>query len=324
MLIKGHHLGHAALWLENEALRVGVLPEKGADIFELIHRPSGIQMLIEMPGGLKPPSGHPQTEFLENYEGGWQELFPNHGDACEFRGQTLPMHGEVALLPWEAQVIQDNSNETCLHLQVRCQKTPFLLERTMRLRAGTAQLEILGRVTNLSDQACEFVWGHHVTLGEAFLDGQSRLDIPASTVLTPDVLFEPGTARLAPGQTSPWPNARDRQGGTIDLASLPGRSAHSHDDAFLTGLGRGHFTVTSPRRGLRFSLEWNESLFPWIAFWQPYGGAEVAPFTGMYGVGIEPWISRFSLTEAVEKGQAKRLAGGASLQTRLVASVTPL
>jgi galactose mutarotase-like enzyme len=324
MLIKGQYRGHAALWLENEFLRVGVLPEKGADIFEFVYRPSGIQILIEMPGGLKPPSGSLQGEFLDNYEGGWQELFPNHGDACEFRGQTLPMHGEVALLPWEVQVIQDNDAETCLHLQVRCQKTPFLLERTMRLRAGTAQLELLEKLTNESDEPCEFVWGHHVTLGEAFLEEESRLDIPASTILTPDVLFEPGTARLAPGQTSPWPSARDRTGEMIDLASIPGRQVHSHDDAFLTGLERGHYSVTSPRQGLRFSLDWDETLFPWVAFWQPYGGADQPPFTGMYGVGIEPWISRYSLAEAVEKSQARRLAGRTSLETRLVASVTPL
>src|SRR5450759_1078818 len=120
MLIRGVHRGHAALWLENETLRVGVLPEKGADIFELIHRPTGVQMLMEMPAGLKPPGNHPQDEFLDNYEGGWQELFPNHGDACEFRGQAIPMHGEVALYPWEVQVLQDNLQATAIHLQVHC------------------------------------------------------------------------------------------------------------------------------------------------------------------------------------------------------------
>jgi hypothetical protein len=310
--------------LENEFLRVGILPEKGADIFELVYRPSGLQILIEMPEGLKPRTDGPQAEFLDNYEGGWQELFPNHGDACEFRGQDMPMHGEVALLPWEMQVLRDDDVETCLHLQVRCQKTPFLLERTMRLRAGMAQLEILEKLTNESSQPCEFVWGHHVTLGETFLDGGSRLDIPASTILTPDVLFEPDTARLAPGQTSAWPSALDRTGKVVDLASIPGRPAHSHDDAFLTGIECGHYSVTSLRQGLRFSLDWDESLFPWVAFWQPYGGADQPPFTGMYGVGLEPWVSRYSLAEAVEKGQAIRLDGRASLQTRLVASVTPL
>jgi Domain of unknown function (DUF4432) len=324
MLITDVERGNPALWLENEQLRVGVLPHKGADIFEFTYRPLGVQLLMQTPWGLKVPGKKPPAEFLENYEGGWQELFPNHGDACEFRGQTLPMHGEVALLPWDVQVLQDNSIETCLHLQVCCQKTPFLLERTMRLRAGMAQLEILEKVTNESDTPCEFVWGHHLTLGEAFLDGASRLDVPASTILTPQSLYEPGTARLAPGQSSPWPNAKDRQGGTIDLSKIPDRSAHSHDDAFLTGLEKGSFSVVSPGCGLCFTLNWDEKLFPWIAFWQPYGGADMPPFTGMYGVGIEPWVSQFTLAEAVEKAQARSLEGRASLETRLVASVRPL
>jgi galactose mutarotase-like enzyme len=324
MLIKGQHCGHTALWLENGILRIGILPQKGADIFELIHQPSGVQLLIEMPEGLKPPGAAPQSEFLENYEGGWQELFPNHGDACKYRGQSLPMHGEVALLPWEVQILQENDAETCIHLQVRCQETPFLLERTMRLQAGKAQLEIFEKVTNESGSPCDFVWGHHVTLGEAFLDGESRLDISTRILQTPDVLYEPATARLDPGQTSLWPQARGRQGGTINLASIPGRQIHSHDDAFLTGLECGCYTVTSPHRGLRFSLNWDTAVFPWVVFWQPFGGADLEPLTGMYGAGIEPWVSRYPLAEAVEKGQAHSLAGGASLETRLVASVTQL
>jgi galactose mutarotase-like enzyme len=324
MLIKGHHRGHAALWLENDALRVGVLPEKGADIFELIYRPTGVQMLIEMPAGLKPPDDHPQDKFLDNYEGGWQELFPNHGEACEFRGQAIPMHGEVAMLPWEVQVIKDDPDETTIHLQVRCKKTPFLLERTMRLHSGAAHLEILGKVTNESSEACEFVWGHHVTLGEAFLGGESWLDVPAKTIITPDLIFEPQTARLAAGQTGSWPVAQGRKGEAIDLRAIPGRQIHTHDDAFLTGLERGHYSVTSLHRKLRFSMDWDEQLFPWITLWQPYGGADVPPFTGMYGVGIEPWVSRYTLAEAVEKGQAHSLTGGESLETRLTVSVTHL
>ena len=138
------------------------------------------------------------------------------------------------------------------------------------------------------------------------------------------MIYEPATARLAAGQTSPWPEALDRKGGKINLASIPGREAHSHDDAFLTGLEHGHYTVSSPRRGLSFSLDWDEAVFPWIVFWQPYGGADLEPLTGMYGAGIEPWVSRYPLAEAVEKGQALRLEGWASLETRLVASVQSL
>jgi len=324
MSIEGRVGGYNAVWLENELLRVGVLPEKGADIFEIIYLPDRLQLLMKSPAGLRPRPEKEPADFLENYEGGWQELFPNHGDACEMNDQTIPMHGEVALLPWEALELQENDSETSLRLQVRCRKTPFVLERLMRLHSGEARLEILERVTNGSDEQREFVWGHHLTLGEAFLKEGSQLEVDAKTIWTPDPVFEPKTARLAAGQVSSWPQARGRDGKLVDLQLIPGREAHSHDDAYLTGLKRGHFQVTSPQAGLRFSLDWDEKVFPWVTLWQPYGGAELPPLTGIYGVGIEPWVSRLSLAEAIQKGEARTLAGKQSLDTRLTASIVKL
>jgi galactose mutarotase-like enzyme len=324
MLKTGTVHGHSALWLENEYLRVGVLPHKGADIFEFTWLPAGVQLLMQTPAGLKPPGKNLPTEFLENYEGGWQELFPNHGDGCEYRGQVLPMHGETALLPWQYQVLKDDGQGTTVHLEVACRKTPFRVERSMHLGKGETRLEIEGRVTNQSDQPTDFVWGHHLTLGEDFLQGDSRLEVPAGMIQTPDQLYETKTARLAPGQKSPWPAAVGRNGEKIDASIIPGRQIHSHDDAFLTGLERGHFSLTSRRRGLCFSLDWDAQLFPWIAFWQPFGGAELPPLTGIYGIGIEPWVSQYSLDQAVAKGEARRLAGGQSLATKLVASITEI
>jgi galactose mutarotase-like enzyme len=324
MLIAGDYHGHAALWLENKTLRIGVLPDKGADIFEFTYLPNELQLLMESPAGLRPPAATPPADFLEYYEGGWQELFPNHGDACEIGGQVIPMHGEVALLPWEVSKLHENNCETTLRLQVHCRQTPFFIERVMRLCGEDPSLEILEKVTNVSDHPCEFVWGHHVTLGEAFLKDGSRLEVTAKTIRTPDPVFEPKTARLAAGQVSAWPLAKGRDGGMIDLQEIPGRQIHSHDDVYLSGLACGHFQVTSPRTRLRFSLDWDKEIFPWLVLWQPYGGAELPPLTGMYGVGIEPWVSRFSLAEAIQKGEARTLSGGQSLETRLKASIIML
>ena len=95
--------GHRAIYLENDLLRVCILPDKGADIAELIHKPSGVDCLAKTPWGLKPPGAAPATDFLENYEGGWQEMFPSSNDACEVRGQAIPFHGETPLLPWDVR-----------------------------------------------------------------------------------------------------------------------------------------------------------------------------------------------------------------------------
>jgi hypothetical protein len=321
MLIHGARAGHRAIWLENDRLRVGVLPDKGADIFELTHLPCGVQLLMQTPWGLKPPAGAPVSDFLENYEGGWQELFPNANDACEYRGRSIPFHGEVALLPWGFEALRDDAEETALRLWVTCRITPFRLERVLRLRRGVPRLWVEERVTNIGNEFFEFVWGHHITLGGDFLEDGCRLDIPASRICTPAQLYEPHTARLAPAQDEPWPLALGRDGERIDLRQIPGPSARAHDDAILGGLSRGVYTVTNPRLGLRFRLEWDAAVFPWVMFWQPYGGADLPPLTGIYGVGLEPWSAPAPLAQAAAAGQATRLLPGESLETALVASV---
>jgi hypothetical protein len=321
MLIHGSHKGHAAIWLENQSLRVGVLPNKGADIFELTYLPDKVQFLMETPWGLQPPGDRPQAEFLENYEGGWQELFPNHNDACSYRGHAMPMHGEVALLPWEVRVLRDEPGETTVHFQVRCRETPFLLERTLRVRAGDPRLTIEEKVTNLSADPCDYVWGHHVVLGGDFLEAGCTFEAPAASILTLDELFEPETARLAPGQNRAWPYALGRRGESIDLRPIPGPEAHTHDDACLTGFTRGHYTVTNPRLGLNFSMDWDKDVFPWVMLWQPYGGSDLLPLTGIYGLGVEPWVARYPLEQAVREGQARKLDGGESFVTALSVAI---
>jgi hypothetical protein len=314
--------GHTCLWMESDHLKVAVLPHKGADIPEFIHKPSGVQFLMKTPTGLRPPGERPPVDFLENYEGGWQELFPNANDACEYRGRAVPFHGEVALLPWVFHILQDDGEASEISLTVRCLQTPFYLERRMRLRQGSPRLDIQERVTNSADEPWSFVWGHHLTLGDQFLEDGCRLDMPAQLMVTPDQLYEPETARLAPGQSSQWPFARGRQPGeTVDLRLIPGPEARTHDDIYLSVPEHGAWAVTNPRLGLRFTLEWDPNMYRWVTLWMPYGGADMPPLTGIYGVGIEPWASRFPLDQAIAQGQALSLSPGESLTTHLSACV---
>lgn len=314
--------GHPALWLENARLRVAVLPGKGADIYAFTHRPSGVQFLMRTPGGLKPPGQSPPGDFLDNYEGGWQELFPNHNDACTYHGRSIPFHGEVALLGWEPSLEREDSQATILRLEVACRQTPFRLTRRMRLPAEGATLEIESTVTNLSEEPELFVWGQHLVLGGDFLKGGCRLEIPAGRLVTPPELYEPATAVLAPGQDEPWPMARGRTPEERrDLRCIPGPEARSHDDACLTDLAEGRWSVVNPHLRLGFQMEWDASVFPWVQMWMPYGGADMPPLTGVYGLGLEPWVSRFPLEQAIQHGQARRLDAGGSLTTQVRASV---
>jgi galactose mutarotase-like enzyme len=323
MLTHGFVNQHASLTLVNGALRVVILPQKGADIYALIHVPSGVDFLLKSPAGLKRPGASPPTDFLENYEGGWQMLLPNGNEACQYHGRTIPFHGEVALLPWDVLAERVDRRETAVRLGVTGRILPLRVERWLRLRTGDQRLEIEDRVTNVGAEPVHFVWGQHLVLGGDFLEAGCRLETPAHTVITPNLATEPVTTCLAAGQREPWPMALGRQPGTrVDLRAIPGPEALTHDDAFLTDFDLGCFTVTNPRRHLAFRLDWDRTLFRYVALWQPYGGAtEPPPLVGLYGLGLEPWVSRHNLEQALLHGEALALEPGAAVETKLIVSV---
>lgn len=324
----GSEAGHPAVYLENDLLRITVLPEKGADIYAFIHKPTGLDLMWKNPVGLWPPGSPPHdgsigVPFLENYEGCWQELFPNCGDKTRYNGKDIPFHGEVSALPWRYAIEEQTGDRLAVRFTVETQQTTFRLERTMQIERASTRLTLDETVTNIGNTDQHFVWGHHCVVGGPWLEAGCKLDAPARAIVTGDVIYEEKTARLAPGQREPWPNARTRSGGTVDLSVIPGPEAHSHDDAFLTDLAEGRVSVTNPRLGLTFSLHWDVKVFKWIVNWQIYGGAEALPFKGMaYGVGIEPWVSNKPLGPAVEAGEAIKLTPGETFSTAVIAQVT--
>src|SRR5581483_10147868 len=315
--------GWLSLVLESEALRVTVLPHKGADIYSLVDLRSGVDVLFKAPWGLRPPGASPlegsgDDEFLWNYEGGWQELLPSVNEACIYRGRRIPFHGEVATLPWEHEVMDDADG---IQLWTRCRQTPFRLERTMRLQGDT--LELTGTVANESDEPAHLVWGHHCVVGAPFLEAGCRLEVAARTIVTAPELWEPETARIEPGQRTEWPHAPLRAGGTVDLREIPGPEAGSHDDLYVTDFVDGALSVTNPRLGLRFELGWDPDVFRYVVLWQPYGGALAQPLAGSYALGVEPWTSRFNLERALEAGEAVELGGGERFESTVRARVRP-
>ena len=319
--------GWRAVRLTSDELSVTVLPDKGADIYQIVDRASGVDPLFKAPWGLQPPGAKPRAgsdgaEFLENYEGGWQELFPSTNDACTYRGAPVPFHGEVAVRPWNWWVEADDASQAAVGLSVECRTVPLRLERIMRLHHGARQLVLEERVTNLSPDPVEFVWGHHCVLGPPLVAAGAELRAPTATIITPPEPWE-DTARLDPGQRSAWPMARLRGGGRTDLTRVPGRGAGSHDDVYLTDLDGGWVEVGQPALGLGFRLDWDPGVFRWIISWQPYGGARTMPLRGAYGLGIEPWVSGGNLEQALADGSALRLASNGTLQTWLTASIRP-
>jgi hypothetical protein len=315
-----------AVVLENDLLRVSVLPDKGADVYEFVYKPKDVDVLIKSPWGIKDPgrgiatANDSQVAWMEHWEGGWQEIFPSGGGPSRYKGVEIGFHGEVSALPWDYKALGDATEEAVVDFSVNTRRTPFRVERRMRLRRGDPRLYVDERITNWSEEEMDYMWGHHPTLGAPFLGKGAIIDVPARWVESQGTENE--ATRLRAGTRHDWPTARDKDGGALDLSVVPSEEWRSADLAFLGGLEEGWYAVTNPALGVGFGLVWPKEVFPYLWFWQEFRGSSGWPFYGScYAMALEPFTGydETGLSRCLENGTARRLAPGESIGASIVA-----
>ena len=321
----GELSGWNTLILENDLLRVVVLPEKGSDIIEFLYKPVGLDYLWKSPFGLpaKPDMERlPHDQFMDNYEGGWQEILPSGGEASSYAGVEYGLHGESWSLPWSV------SSEDCqpalrvsVTLTGRLTMLPLVIEKRLTLKAGEAILHVDETLTNESDRPVEFMWGHHPALGEPFLNGDCIMDIPAVKCEGGSVAGHPA-ARLGCGPEYDYPIATAKDGLPIDLSVIPPPSARRCDEFWLPDIHEGWVAVTDTKRKIGFGLAWDLTVLNSLWVWQEFHGQTDPPWNGeCYVMAVEPWSSYplSGLGEAARRNTQIKLQPRGSLNTWLKA-----
>jgi hypothetical protein len=321
--------GLRCVTLENQLIRISVVADKGADIYEFLHKPSDTEFLLRTPLGLRhQPAALPtinlrEGSFSDFYEGGWQELFPVAGDfPSETKGAQFGQHGEVALLPWSYRIDEDTPERISVTFIVDTTRTPFHLERKMILHSDEPVLQMQEKLKNVGDETMEFMWAHHPTFGWPFLEEGCQIELPPCEVV---VLASetPSTSRLLE-QEGQWPRVKGKNGTTVDLSQMPGPETKAHDLAFLRGFPEGKYAVRNPRSSLSFCLSWQNKVFPYLWYWQVTRGAFGYPWYGTtYNLALEPHSSLLPMLQrAIEQRHTIKIDAGAELSTELEASVS--
>jgi hypothetical protein len=321
--------GVPALILENELISVTVLPGKGADISALVSKPDDIDVLWKSPWKLRPPGGvhtaaNSMTAWMEAYEGGWQEIFPNGGTANMYRGVELNFHGEASLAAWDYEITAEHGDIAEVRLSTRLRRSPFLIERTMRVETGNPVLQFRERITNQGREELDAMWGHHPAYGAPFISGACRIDTNARTVHADDEIG--GSLNpLTKGATFSWPHG-ERDGVATDLSLVAGPDDPPHETmAYLADFADEHgwYGITNTELGLGVGLVWPVAVFPYAWFWQEMHASPAFPWYGeAYVMAIEPFSSMpgHGLSRVIEKtGTHLTLAAGQSIEVEFAA-----
>lgn len=311
--------GLRAIVLENELLRVTVLADKGGDVVEFCYKPRDLDFAWLAPRGLRDPrdvaggAADDAALFHDQYEGGWQEIFPNGGAPSTYRGAALAQHGEVAGLPWDAVIVDDDPDQVAVRLTVRTRRFPFQLAKTFRLTSGEPTLVIEEKLRNESGVDLDAMWGHHIVFGAPFLRPGAKIRMPEGVRVIPhETAINPPERRVR--EAGPWPVPD----GTTDLSVVPEPGTPS-DIVYLTGFPEGWYEIADTLR-----VEWDAEVLPYVWMWQELGAWRDYPWWGeAYVVGLEPFSSfpTNGLAEAVENGSALRVPAGGNRTLSLRATV---
>lgn len=309
------YLGIRTVILENQHLRIGILAGKGTDIVELNYKPLDLDFVWLTPGGVRNPVTFASTApdaraiFRDNYPGAWQEIFPSGGNPSSFEGANYNQHGELFNVPWDVAIVEDTEDLVAARFTVRTRKSPFLLEKTIRLPAGEAGFQIQERIVNESPATTNAMWGHHITFGQPFLKPGSRIRLPDGiTVVPPTEDVSSGSCGASGAGTFTWPI--DPRSG-VDLSVIPDRGTPSGVH-YLAGFRNSEawYELVDPETGIGARIEWDADVMPYLWYWREFGASTGYPWYGRnFNIGLEPFSSMpgSGLAEAVANETALRM-----------------
>jgi len=213
--------------LENEYLKISVLIDKGIDIFEFLYKPKDTDFMWLSPWGIKNPSTFVSTipskdgNFMDYYEGGWQEIIPNFGISTQSQGTEQGLHGEISLIPWDYQVMENNVSCISIKFMVRSYRTPLYVEKILTLKSGDPKLYISEKLINEGYTDVDLMWTHHPTFGGAFLDDSVIIDLPKNKIKYVQYPDNAGKYAEIEDIEVKWPSFKGFSGKIIDFSKSP-------------------------------------------------------------------------------------------------------
>lgn len=279
--------GFQAWQLENQNVRLIVVPEVGGKLVSLFDKSAGYEWLVS------PEQSHPFTKLDEgmdynsNQSGGWNEMFPTIV-ACpypapgEWQGIHLPDHGEVWTLAWT------DTGTTGDHIQVAVEGKvlPYHLARTVSL-AGPRQILFEYKLQNRGGEPLYYLWAAHPHL--ACQPGAEIVLPPHITEVINVLPLEWGEEWGPPGTWNAWPGQQNVVG-SPDWRR--GRKFYIPPEAPID------WAVVRQPTGCWLRLEWDAAALAYCGVWIDEGclnkvpDVAVEPTTGYYDDLSLAWRNR--------------------------------
>lgn len=266
--------------LENQHLKVSLLPEFGGKICSLIHKRSGTELLKQplVPVEQIDPPFYGE-DFSSSHAFGFDECFPNIAPGryeTDEKFIQLPDHGEV----WcgEASVIQKNGE---LILSHSGRSIHYMFVKKVKLKGN--RLIINYSIENLEQAAFSYIWSAHPLLEVS--QGDELLVPPSMEEVTVNWTSDENLWNL--GDRLSWPEI-DTGNPRKDFRIVQPKSDRFAAKLFGKMDTADRVGIYRKEADLSLLFHYNPETVPYLGLWLCYGGWPKNNSTGDYTVALEP------------------------------------
>jgi len=316
--------GPGKICLQNDRLRVSVLPEAGGKIAELVDLKSGRNWLWSNPDI---PFG--RNEYGANYgqvldSGGWDEILmsvkPTQLKLAN-KAIVVPDHGDVVGQTWAVlQTDEEDDGTAVCKMSVTGRAAKYLMTRTMRLEQDKARLSVNYSLINNESFALPWYWCAHTLLAA---EPGMRIELPARQDFRVDEFAsDQGRPIRLNGQ---WPGLSMEKGAALDLSQAFKSKTDGDGFAakvFVRSPAIGSVSVVIGGTSERLTLQYDSAQLPWLGLWinnNGWSGNGGAPYQNL---GLEPATTAYDdVAEALEKDSIDWLQPGETRRWSLAMEV---
>ena len=294
---EGTYKDVGAVILENDLLKVTVLPEWGSKTASIIHKPTGYELLWQNPEPAFRKTGYGDP-YPNGDKSGFDEMFPTISrcfyEHPPWEGTEMPDHGEVWSIPWRYSL-----SKNCLDMRVEGIRFPYTLEKKVALKDNCLRHDY--RVKNNGPAPFAFIWAAH-PLFNTCPGMEFRVPEGMDSIIT----AVPGNPLGPYGREHPFPECLDMEGNKLDLSHVPGRNEVGYQKYyFAEKVTEGWCELHHPDQDLTIRLSYPKEQVPYLGMW-----LNVLGWADQYNIAPEP------ATAPMDRPDASALWGaGCELQT---------
>lgn len=284
--------GLRVLYMENSWVKVGLLLDKGADIFEIMYKPLNMNVILKTSKGLSLFKGRDiKKEKLKNYNelyyGGWQDLVPHR---CAVNGVIKDVSGSNSSCEsWNYEVIEAYKGILSIRFSVKLSSVSLDIEKTLTLKEVSPELLISERITNYGQDVINFAWTHHTAFGGGIINENSSIHFPKGVVFNVSA-FEKDKKKPIDEYLEPIDKVTCESGNIYDFTKVYPRFKGERIYSIIKDMQGNYASIYNKKNNIELKFQWDDSVFKYLRYWAQND-------EDIYTVALEPSSSCFNSFE---------------------------